>query len=31
MHSVSVGDVIVSEDGIAKFVAPIGFQNVEFA
>jgi hypothetical protein len=30
MHSVSVGDVIVSEDGIAKFVAPIGFQNVEF-
>lgn len=28
MHSVSVGDVIVREDGVTKFVAPIGFQSV---
>ena len=30
MHSVSVGDVIVREDGVAKFVAPIGFESVVF-
>jgi hypothetical protein len=30
MHSVSVGDVIVREDGVAKFVAPFGFESVAF-
>ena len=25
MHSISVGDVIVSETGVTRFVAPIGF------
>jgi hypothetical protein len=28
MHSVSVGDVIVREDGVTKFVAPYGFTAV---
>ena len=30
MRSVSVGDVIVNECGIAKFVAPFGFGYVSF-
>lgn len=30
MHSVSVGDVIVREDGVCKFVAPVGFQYITF-
>ena len=30
MHSVSVGDVIVREDGTAKFVDRIGFGSVSF-
>lgn len=30
MHSVSVGDVIVREDGMTKYVAPIGFGSVAF-
>lgn len=30
MHSVSVGDVIVREDGVTKFVAPFGFTSVAF-
>ena len=30
MHSVSVGDVIVREDGVTKFVAPFGFTDIEF-
>lgn len=30
MHSVSVGDVIVSEDGVCKFVAPFGFEQLTF-
>jgi hypothetical protein len=28
MHSVSVGDVVVREDGVTKFVAPYGFTTV---
>ena len=28
MHSVSVGDVIVSEDGLVRFVDKIGFGTV---
>jgi hypothetical protein len=28
MHSVSVGDVVVREDGLTKFVANIGFESV---
>lgn len=28
MHSVSVGDVIKSENGVTKFVAPYGFETV---
>jgi hypothetical protein len=28
MHSVSVGDVVVREDGVTKFVANIGFESV---
>jgi hypothetical protein len=28
MHSVSVGDVVVREDGVTKFVAPYGFTAV---
>ena len=28
MHSVSVGDIIKSENGVAKFVAPYGFETV---
>lgn len=28
MHSLSVGDVIVSENGTASFVAPFGFKDV---
>ena len=30
MRSVSVGDVIRREDGMTKFVAPVGFKAVEF-
>lgn len=30
MHSVSVGDVVVREDGVTKFVAPFGFSYVAF-
>ena len=30
MHSVSVGDVIVREDGVTKFVAPFGFISIAF-
>lgn len=30
MRSVSVGDVIVREDGVSKFVAPFGFGSVSF-
>ena len=30
MHSVSVGDVIVREDGVTKFVAPFGFGDFAF-
>jgi len=30
MHSVSVGDVIRREDGMTKFVAPVGFKTVAF-
>ena len=30
MHSISVGDVIVDENGHAHFVAPIGFKWVNF-
>ena len=30
MHSVSVGDVIVREDGVTKFVAPFSFKSVSF-
>lgn len=30
MHSVSVGDVIVREDGVTKFVAPYGFTDIDF-
>ena len=30
MHSVSVGDIIVDETGRAKFVAPMGFESVNF-
>ena len=30
MHSVSVGDVIVREDGETKFVAPYGFKSIAF-
>ena len=30
MHSISVGDVIVREDGMTKFVAPFGFKSVSF-
>jgi hypothetical protein len=30
MHSVSVGDVIVREDGETKFVAPYSFESVAF-
>jgi hypothetical protein len=29
MHSISVGDVVVC-DGVAKFVAPMGFDSVAF-
>lgn len=28
MHSVSVGDIIKSETGVTKFVAPFGFESV---
>ena len=30
MHSISVGDIIVREDGVTKFVAPYGFKSVSF-
>ena len=30
MHSVSVGDIIVREDGVTKFVAPYSFEPVAF-
>jgi hypothetical protein len=30
MHSISVGDVILNENGLAHFVAPIGFKSVNF-
>lgn len=30
MHSVSVGDVIVREDGVCKFVDSVGFGDVDF-
>lgn len=30
MHSVSVGDIIVREDGVTMFVAPFGFKSVSF-
>ena len=30
MHRVAVGDVIVCEDGVTKFVAPFGFTSVAF-
>lgn len=30
MHSLSVGDVVVNEAGEAKFIAPIGFEPVDF-
>jgi hypothetical protein len=30
MHSVSVGDIIVSESGEAKYVAPYGFNKINF-
>lgn len=30
MHSVSVGDVLVREDGVCMFVDAIGFGDVEF-
>ena len=30
MHSVSVGDIIVDESGRAQFVAPMGFEPVDF-
>ena len=30
MHSVSVGDIIVREDGVTKFVAPYSFEPVTF-
>ena len=29
MHSVSVGDVIVDEDGHAVYVAPVGFKSLD--
>ena len=28
MHSVSIGDIIKSETGVTKFVAPFGFESV---
>lgn len=31
MHSVSVGDIIVDENNRAKFVAPMGFESVNFS
>ena len=30
MHSVSVGDIIVREDGVTKFVAPYSFEPIAF-
>jgi len=30
MHSVSVGDLIKSESGVIKFVAPYGFKPIAF-
>jgi len=30
MHSVSVGDIIKSETGVTKFVAPYGFKSIAF-
>jgi len=30
MHSVSVGDIVKSEDGVTKFVAPYGFKSIAF-
>jgi hypothetical protein len=30
MHSVSVGDVIVSDSGDAVYVAPVGFKAINF-
>lgn len=30
MHSISVGDIIVREDGLTKFVAPFGFGAFAF-
>lgn len=30
MHSVSVGDIIMSESGEVKYVAPFGFNTINF-
>jgi hypothetical protein len=30
MHSVSVGDILVDEKGVAKYVAPIGFKRIKY-